>query len=395
MRRTASRVLTRYLKATGQSPIAMEFPNPEALRDYMKEHPAANPAHHTVVKQQKAPAKPEEEKKPVEKSDSAPSTEGGEAPPAKATKFFSAKEMNLSEDVTQKTKDPDELFGEAKKAHEEQLDLLNRGKGLDKAIGANVVRADQDGKIDYDKPGPVVVIGPMKTQKRSKQKVDGDFGGDWSRLGDIVRASVAVDSMDQLDEVMSQLRKSGLKVARKPKDRFAKPTEAGYRDIMMNIEYPNGHVGELQLHLKPILKAKEKGHKDYEIVRNIEAKAKEEGRTTMTPEERKSLDDANGRMRTLYDAALEEATKGKSKGKEASISSLLVARFQRVATATKYYDYDGLPAEWQGSKFPTVLTLGGKDRVIYELEKFFHSATPLTEGEYKALRSKQEKSKKH
>lgn len=349
----------------------MEFPTPEAKKEYLHEHPHADPEKHWVKK---------------------PESGGGKADEPKG--LFSPDELSgLKAVVQQKEKDPGKLFAQAEKAHEEQLDWLNRGKGLDAAIRGKVVRVDQgDPKkgykdvldtIDYSKAGPLIIIGPMKQQSRSKEKVESDFGGDYSYLGDIVRASVAVDSMDDIGKVLKELRKSGLKLARIPKDRFAKPTDAGYRDLMMNVVFPNGHVGELQLHLKPVLKAKDDGHKFYEDVRSIEAKAKSEGRDTLTEEEQKTVDEANRKMRALYDSAWERAT-----GMKNAMAHRVAARFLRaseVPPKAKVYEYNGLPAYIEHGKFPKLLTVGGKERTIYELQKFYREATPLDRGDFDKL----------
>lgn len=356
----AIRVAARFMKRVG-----MEFATPEALQDYLHEHPGADKSLHSVKKEESKESKPE----------SGPASKD----------LFDAKEVeNLPESAGQPDKNPDTLFKHAKEAHDLQLNWLNHGKGLDKDIGAKVVRGDKKPLKEFladlaeqlDKPGPVVVIGPMKSQERSKEKVEADFGGDWSRLTDAVRASVAVDSFDQLDEVVKKLKKAGLKLARKPKDRFANPTEAGYRDMLLNVKYPNGHVGELQLHLKPVLKAKDQGHKFYEEVRSIEAKASKEGRKEMTADELRIVNEANKKSRDLYAKAWAEATKVKA-GKTA---------MEREAAKTKYYDYEGMPAYWAGAKFPVIVQGKGKQTVVYKLQKFFETATPITEEEFEALK---------
>lgn len=326
---------------------SMEHASPQEMKQYLQNHPQALPKNHHV-----------EEKD---------HTKG----------VFDAKEVSsLPDTISQKTKTPDKLFKEAKEAHEEQLTWLNHGKGLDKALGAKVIRADEGQKVDFSKPGPVIMIGPMKDKERSKEKVDADYGGDWSKLGDIVRASVAVDSMDQITDVMKKLRASGLKLARKPKDRFAKPTEAGYRDVIMNVEYPNGHVGELQLHLKGILKAKEAGHKLYEEVRTIEGNAKKEGRAELTDKELGSINEANRKMQDQYQQAWDKAT-GAHKTKNAAMP--------RSAAETKYFEYHDLPAYWEHKRFPVIVTTRG-EKIHYDLEKFFRSATPISEHQFKKMK---------
>lgn len=342
---------------------AREFPNEEARKKYLEDHPNADPANHTVAK---------------------PDDKGGEgedkvkAAPKKPKKLFSDEEMNLPSVARQSVSDPAKLMEQATEAHEQQLDWLNRGKGLDKAIGGEVVRCDKpDCKPDYDKKGPIIVIGPIKKKNRIEEKVNKDYDGDWSRVGDLVRSTVAVDSMDQVEEVMDKLRASGLKLARPPKDRFTNPTDAGYRDLMMNVVYPNGHVGELQIHLKPILKAKEEAHGHYEEVSAIGAKAKKEGRTDLTDEESAQVNAAMQKMRDIYESAWKKSTAAKG-GKTAGES-------KRMAAKVQYFDLDGSPARWEPKKFPVRISPKGKEVVVYELDKFFDQATPISKDTYDKL----------
>lgn len=341
---------------------SMEHSSPEALKEYLHEHPNADKSKHHVKKKEEGGGHAQQEKHS----------------PAKPKGLFSQDEIDkLPNSAQQKTSDPEKLFEAAKDAHEHQLNWLNHGKGLDKAVGAKVIRADEGEEVDLSKPGPVILIGPMKKRARVDEKAKSDYGGDYGQVRDIVRASVAVDSMDQLDEVMKKLKESGLKLAKKPTDRFAKPTEAGYRDLMMNVVYPNGHIGELQLHLKGVLKAKDAGHKYYEEVRTIEGKAKREGRTTMTDDELKTVNEANAKMKKLYDDAWNEATgSGPDRTKNAGR--------QAASGSGKYYDFDGSPCRWEGKKFPVRVTKKG-DKTIYELEKFFQSAKPIDQSEYQAM----------
>ena len=312
------------------------------------------------------------------KKEEAPKSDTG------TTNFFAEQAKNAPDVGRQKIKDPKKLFAQAKKTHEKQLDWLNRGKGIDSVIGADVVRIDEGDSPDFlGKKGPVVVIGPLKKQDRSEEKVEGKYGGDWTRLNDIVRASIAVDSFKDIDTVVKALEKSGIKLAEKPDDRFAQPTEAGYRDLSLKVTYDNGHVGELQIHIKSILKAKEEGHKYYEKTRSIEAKAKKEGRTDLTDDEQKIVDDANAKMKALYDKAWEEATGTKSAS----------AKSAKKAAATKYYSFEGFPAEWGNKKFPVVHWLTKKE-TYYDLEKFFREAMPVSKSEFEKMQSASNTDKK-
>lgn len=344
---------------------AKEFSSPEALKDYLQEHPNADKSRHTVKEHEETAPKKEES-----------------GPSSKGTLFSQSETEHLGDRIGQKTKDAKELFEHATEAHEQQLNWLNHGQGLDKTIGATVVRADQGEKIDFSAPGPVIMIGPMKEQERSSAKVEADFGGDWSRLGDIVRSSIALDTMDDLENTLKKLKESGLKLARKPKDRFANPTPGGYRDLMLNVEYPNGHIGELQLHLKPILEAKKEGHKIYDKVRTIEGKAKMEGRDTLTDEEQKIIEDANKEAQALYAKAWAKATGGREKQAKTAGERVLM---RKLAAEVKYFDLDGVPCYWEAKKFPKKVTPNG-DKVAYELYKFFTEATPISKAEFEALK---------
>ena len=379
--RIAHRVLMRFAQRVG-----FDFSTPEAFREYLHEHPQADKSKHRVVKPEEK-AKKEPEKTPGE------SAKMDSKAPQGAALFKSEELKDLPELASQKEKDPDKLFAQATKAHEQQLNWLNHGKGLDKALGAKVVRGDtqpleaflKEQDEETAKKGPLIVIGPMKSKERAQAKIDGQFGGDWSKAVDLVRASVAVDSMDQVKDVMSKLRASGLKLARLPKDRFAEPTEAGYRDLSLNVEYPDGHVGELQIHLKPILRAKSEGHEHYEQIRKITESAKKEGRTTLTEEEQKMLDEANKKSSALYDKAWKSAMGGESEPRDKNAAWRIVRRF---AAAPKYYDYDGVPAQWEHLKFPQMVTPNGT-KVVYDLEKFFNTAQPIDEAKFEKLKESQ------
>jgi hypothetical protein len=148
----------------------------------------------------------------------------------------------------------------------------------------------------------------------------------------------------------------------------------------MNVKYPNGHVGELQVHVKPMIKAKSIAHKDYEVVRTIEGKAKAENRTALSEQEMNTVMEANKKMQATYGAAWESAS-----AKTASSRSF-------VAGNTIYYVFDDFPAKWEYKKFPVVIKRG-KETVMYDLEKFFTGVNVIDKKEFDAMVQAQ-KSKK-
>ena len=54
------------------------------------------------------------------------------------------------------------------------------------------------------------------------------------------------------------------------KDRFNKPLDSGYRDMLLNVRLEGSdHVGELQLHLRTIIDIKEAAHRTYALMRRV------------------------------------------------------------------------------------------------------------------------------
>jgi tRNA isopentenyl-2-thiomethyl-A-37 hydroxylase MiaE len=144
----------------------------------------------------------------------------------------------------------------------------------------------------------------MKTEASADRKTRDENGGKYEKLTDVVRATVAVDSMAQMHEVVQHLQERGLKLAKLPADRFAKPMSTGYRDMNLKVQWPNGHVGELQLHLKPILEAKAAGHEHYERQRALAPKL---ATRSMTQGEWRAYDHAEREQRRLYGEAWHKA----------------------------------------------------------------------------------------
>lgn len=151
--------------------------------------------------------------------------------------------------------------------------------------------------------GPRVVVAPLKGEDRSTAKVEKDYEGDWGQIGDIVRGSVVVDKVEDIKTALDSLLSSGdWKLARKPKDRVRKPTTAGYRDILVNLEAPNGHNVELQVNHSAMIKAKGQAHDLYEEQAALERKVKSEKRR-YTPEERARVNELLRKQNDIYGAA--------------------------------------------------------------------------------------------
>lgn len=150
---------------------------------------------------------------------------------------------------------------EAARPHFEQL-LASLGMPLVRLSEPTASKLKR--KLPAKGQGGAVILVPPKGEERATEKVNRDYSGDWSRLFDMLRASVAVDSLEDLYAAIEALEKAGAQYARKPKDRFKAPLPSGYRDFLANYNLPGGVVAEVQFHLKPILIAREQEKPVYE-----------------------------------------------------------------------------------------------------------------------------------
>jgi hypothetical protein len=180
--------------------------------------------------------------------------------------------------ATQPSNEKDELLKLSAAGLEELKDWLNRNKGVASKAGCRSMTKGPDDVTDEEwaQPGGMLFIATLKTASakgmiRAQQKVDGK-GGNWNTLTDIVRCTIATDSLDDMHALMKSLDASGMKVAQQPKNRFLKPTDEGYMDINLVVTMNNGTQAEVQLNVKDMMKAKNDGHHFYEITRVIDEK---------------------------------------------------------------------------------------------------------------------------
>lgn len=203
--------------------------------------------------------------------------------------------------------------------------LLDEGQGLDKALGYTAMQPPYPGapehvkeahgervKQELSQKGGLVMLANIKGEKRAMEKAHHDYDGDLGQLRDIARATVAVDSVDDIGKTMGYLRSKGMQIVGQPKDRMANPTEEGYRDLLFNVRMPNGVISEVQVHLKPMTLAKEEGHKHYEKTRTIMGDMRKQRRIRMTPQEAAEFNKAFDTQTKLYNAAWQKIRSGTS-----------------------------------------------------------------------------------
>lgn len=329
-------------------------------------------------------------------------------------RLFSVRETRrLPKWAAQSSSDPNEIFAQAQEAYPQMLDWLDRGEGVDKEIGAHVVRRDRDpaAPVDLSRPGPIMIIAPNKDRRESERKVTERYSGDWREGAvDIVRATIAVDRYDQLAGVVDALKRSGLDLVSKPRNRFREPTSSGYRDVVLSARLPNGHVMEIQLHLKDVLRAKEEAHREYTRVKGLDDQISGQGRgpqTELTQEQLQLFDEAQTRMKRLYEGAWQTIVDSveptsifdtpptispellkrlRARRKRERMRRL--KRFQQKKKAaeegTRFYEMDGLPVRWVRPKLPMIE--GGSASVpVDSLAVFMERAREIDEDDFDEL----------
>jgi hypothetical protein len=215
-------------------------------------------------------------------------------------------------DTSQPAETKEDIYKLARAARPDFVAILDTGEGVDKTIGANAAHVDTaEGFAEaIQTKGHTVIIGGLKSEKRATEKVEGKYEGDWSRLKDVVRATVAVDSKEDIPKAVGAIRShmeaKGYELV-EVDNRMEHPNAAGYRDINTVWRSPDGFCTELQINTKAMIRAKEigEGHKMFERARHIAETPGREKRQATT-EERAELDDLNARMRVLYGKAWDE-----------------------------------------------------------------------------------------
>lgn len=249
--------------------------------------------------------------------DGAPTASPHEDKPASATpapgKLFTEEDLaKLPDKVNQPAKTWEELVQKGTEGlaqFREQLGKVAQVMGLDSGKKPEDITPEE-----WESDKGFLFLAPLKGEKRAKEKVESDYGGDWSQLRDIVRATISVPQMANVTEALSHLKSVGIELAQKPKDRFSKPTDEGYRDLMTIVKLPNGMLAELQIHVKAMTLAKEKGHKDYEVTRSLMAKYGEPPSDKWDAGDKQKFETAVQAQRELYDTVWTKATGGSGGG---------------------------------------------------------------------------------
>ena len=232
--------------------------------------------------------------------------------PADGPLFHPDDVASLPDKVNQPAKSWDELVEKGTEGlghFKELMGKVQQVMGLKSGMKPEDITPEQ-----WDNDDGFMFIAPLKGAKRAKEKCEADYGGDWSQLRDIVRGTISVPTMAHVKQAIGHMKTAGLEIAQKPKNRFEKPTAEGYRDLMTFVKLPNGMVAELQIHVKAMTLAKEKGHKDYEITRTLQGKYGEaEPSDKWDDGDHSKFYDAVKRQKDVYDEAWQKSNGGDNK----------------------------------------------------------------------------------
>jgi hypothetical protein len=215
-----------------------------------------------------------------------------------------------------------------------EAEMLAKAAELAKPIMERAAQANDDFgaklKRIAEELGAKPKHGPLKKIGRTSEKLVSEYmhsvadnpslemndGFAKATLKDLVRGSLIFDSEQEALAAVDKVREryDVLRV----KDRFAKPLETGYRDILINVRLDNGTVAEIQLHIPGMFHAKDLGHEVYGIER-----AKPEG---------KAKADLVALQARFYDAAYSFSPNAARRSASISTTSSSVAEAPLVTT---------------------------------------------------------------
>lgn len=257
--------------------------------------------------------------------------EGGVARLSAGTRSKMQSMFTLAEASSSKAPQPhsdlDKLYTAAEKRHAEFVGILN---GVGKRLGATVHdRRTPEGKAAAKAAAVThadrshVVVAELKGKDRAKQKVDGKYAGDASKLGDVVRGTMLVPHVDDLPAAVAAIRQelpAGWSIVA-PENRFLHgrrgdkvnvgPTSAGYRDMALMLRAPDGFHTELQINTTHMAAAKSGvGHKLYAQTRVIREAAHAGGRD-LTAREDAQVKRLDAQAKAAYERALTQSVRAR------------------------------------------------------------------------------------
>jgi len=186
-----------------------------------------------------------------------------------------------------------------------------------------------------DNFGGQYVSAALKGTRRAVEKTATDYAGDPTRVKDLVRGTIMVDSPQQAQAVVNELQNQHNVLDTGYRNLFdpsANPVD-GYRDAKMNVNV-NGHNAEIQVNVPEMLEAKKQVHDLYEQRRSIEGSIMSRG-DAPTPTEQSQIDKLNQEMKSVYDEAYQRALARSDNTNALNRSSVIGTPLRRAESGGK------------------------------------------------------------
>lgn len=250
----------------------------------------------TVPRSERVPFKPLDPDIPIQQQTARDAIARGARKGKKAPRPPIEPEPQVPKRLTTQSKQLEDSLATKPKARQaiDDLDELYDGAAV-----ADVELQDMTRALAEQLEGEALFPPGLKGRVRAIEKAETKYGGDFSALTDLSRASLQFDDLDDVYRALDAIRNTkGVKIVRF-NDRFVKPTGEGYRDMILNLEMGNGHIVELQLHVRGMPELKEKIHRLYERQRSLVARAKK-GKRDLTLKESKEIKELVSTQQELY-----------------------------------------------------------------------------------------------
>ncbi|MCP5275777.1 MAG: hypothetical protein H6936_13195 [Burkholderiales bacterium] len=119
----------------------------------------------------------------------------------------------------------------------------------------------------------------LKDLERIQDKVTGDYKGDHTKVVDMVRGRLLVETPEQIQIIRHEISdlQDSLGIV-KVKDFYAEPLETHFRTLNTQVQLPNGHVAEFRIDQIDMAIAGDNSHHLYEEMQELDRKVQAENR---------------------------------------------------------------------------------------------------------------------
>lgn len=152
--------------------------------------------------------------------------------------------------------------------------------------------------------GSEALIPDLKGRNRAEQKIAADYGGDPTKIKDLLRGTLVANSLTDAQSMVQALGQQYQVVDAKNSldPNSPSPYSGGYRDAKLVVRTPTGALAEIQVVPKEMQAAKDQAHPLYEQERTITAEAQRADRD-LTPEEVTKLEAVRASQAAIYQPA--------------------------------------------------------------------------------------------